>query len=78
MEPIAGNQMKLGHALATVRDWSLSNDKRKADWEATVANAIRDGWALKGFGEKHNGGTPGGTKGPRNTDQFDALLRGPG
>jgi hypothetical protein len=36
-----------GAAIRVVRDWSLSGDKKRLDWVATIRNAIREGWALR-------------------------------
>jgi len=43
------NEAQLSYAWRTVYNWSHSGDKRKADWVLTTVNAIRAGWALKGF-----------------------------
>ncbi len=34
-----------------VKDWSQSKAETRADWVATIRNAMRDGWALKGYAE---------------------------
>lgn len=34
-------------AEAITLDWARSNGKRKRDWQATIRNAIREGWALR-------------------------------
>jgi len=41
------NQIK--YACRTVYAWSQSGNKMKSDWVLTVMNAIRAGWALKGY-----------------------------
>lgn len=38
-------------AFNAVKDWSRSKHERRADWVATTRNAMRDGWALKGYRE---------------------------
>src|SRR5262245_13271444 len=42
------------YAIERVFDWAASNRKLKADWVATIRNAMRDGWGLEGYGG--NGG----------------------
>lgn len=37
---------QVARATETVLDWARSNAKTKADWVATIRNAMRDGWAL--------------------------------
>lgn len=39
----------VAHAIEVVRDWAVSNGKRKADWVSAIRNAMREGWALKGY-----------------------------
>ena len=34
-----------------VKDWSQSKAETRADWVATIRNAMRDGWGLKGYTE---------------------------
>ena len=36
-------------AWNVVKDWSHSKQETRADWSATVRNALRDGWGLKGY-----------------------------
>ena len=37
----------IAHAMEVVRDWAVSNGEQKANWIATVRNAIRKEWAYK-------------------------------
>jgi hypothetical protein len=37
------------YAWERVRDWSLSKNLKRADWLATLRNAMTNGWALTGF-----------------------------
>lgn len=45
---------ELGYATSRVRDWARSRAKepQKRDWVRAVQNALRDGWALRGFAEE--------------------------
>ena len=40
---------KAQHIAARVADWSHGSDKLRSDWVAVARNAIREGWALKGW-----------------------------
>lgn len=46
---------QLAYAWERVRDWSQSKQLKRADWLATLRNAMTDGWALKGFGQSPSG-----------------------
>ena len=41
-------------AIDFIRDWAGSHDKTMKDWEASIRNGMRAGWALP-----KPGGTPG-------------------
>lgn len=38
-------------AFNRVKDWSQSKAETRADWVATIRNAMREGWALEGYVE---------------------------
>ena len=36
-------------AVAAVRLWAETNQRRRVRWDLVVTNALRQGWALRGF-----------------------------
>lgn len=40
---------ELQFATDTVRDWAEAKSIRRANWPAQLKNAMRSGWALRGF-----------------------------
>lgn len=46
---------QMAYGWERVRDWSHSKRLKRADWLATLRNAMTDGWALKGFGQSPTG-----------------------
>jgi hypothetical protein len=55
------------YAWETVYDWSQAGPNLRANWAATARNAIKKGWALKGF-QNGNGSTV-----PMTFEQIDAA-----
>ena len=43
------NMERCAFGIQTVRNWSHGGDKRRKDWVLVILNALRDGWALKGY-----------------------------
>lgn len=48
---------EIRYASRTVRGWWLSRQQKRGDWVMVVLNAMRSGWALKGF-KRYQSSTP--------------------
>jgi hypothetical protein len=46
-DPLDSKQ--LNYAIEHVLEWGRAKGELKADWVATIRNAIREGWALRGY-----------------------------
>jgi hypothetical protein len=56
--PLGMSEDQLRYAARRVRDWSHANGRTRSDWVLTILNAIRDGWALRGYKPPAGGGQP--------------------
>jgi len=48
-KPLGLTEDQIRHGCRVVRDWSHGSGKARRDWVLVIVNALRDGWALKGY-----------------------------